>query len=262
MKLEQFYALCLTVMASAGFSLSGLCAPAPEHENQTDTYIVEKGDTLYAISVKYGLNYRELAAYNAIENPGSISVGQEIQLPHVAKKTTEPSKAVAANLAHMTGAAERWGVIQKTMRPKLLVRLCDEFKRDYPDTQYTPEVKRILKGAKKALSSQIIAELADDELEILKGQMDRPDDLVKALRGDKDAAYLIAQMYRDGRFLKNSRRNEQWLKFAAELGHSLACWQLSELYLSTGQQADAARYEKLAISLGFVPPLRLSNRGY
>lgn len=42
--------------------------------------VVQKGDTLYGIAFNYGLDYRELAELNGIENPSLIQVGQTIRL--------------------------------------------------------------------------------------------------------------------------------------------------------------------------------------
>ena len=44
------------------------------------TYVVQKGDTLYSIAFNYGLDYHEIADLNGIQNPGVIKVGQEIRL--------------------------------------------------------------------------------------------------------------------------------------------------------------------------------------
>lgn len=43
-------------------------------------YTVKRGDTLIAIALDHGLDYRELAAWNNIENPSRIQVGQQLRL--------------------------------------------------------------------------------------------------------------------------------------------------------------------------------------
>jgi lipoprotein NlpD len=43
-------------------------------------YVVEKGDTLYSIAFDHGLDYREVAEQNNIENPSAIQIGQQIKL--------------------------------------------------------------------------------------------------------------------------------------------------------------------------------------
>jgi lipoprotein NlpD len=57
--------------------------PAPaakEPDWRPKTYTVKRGDTLYQIALDLGLDYRELAAWNNIENVNRISVGQTLVL--------------------------------------------------------------------------------------------------------------------------------------------------------------------------------------
>ncbi|HEX9180934.1 MAG TPA: peptidoglycan DD-metalloendopeptidase family protein [Burkholderiales bacterium] len=44
------------------------------------TYTVRKGDTLYSIALEHGLDHRELAALNNIENPSRLRIGQQLRL--------------------------------------------------------------------------------------------------------------------------------------------------------------------------------------
>jgi lipoprotein NlpD len=55
-------------------------APAHEAEPAPPTYTVKRGDTLYQIALDHGLDYRELAAWNNIENVNVIHVGQQLVL--------------------------------------------------------------------------------------------------------------------------------------------------------------------------------------
>ena len=48
--------------------------------NASDRYQVVKGDTLYSIAFRYGLDYRDLAKKNGIEPPYNIAVGQVLAL--------------------------------------------------------------------------------------------------------------------------------------------------------------------------------------
>lgn len=52
----------------------------PTEVSQADTYQVVKGDTLYSIAFRYGLDYKTLAKNNGIEPPYNIAVGQLIKL--------------------------------------------------------------------------------------------------------------------------------------------------------------------------------------
>ena len=54
--------------------------PAQEPDWRPQTYTVKRGDTLHQIALDYGLDYRELAALNNIENPNLIRVGQVLRL--------------------------------------------------------------------------------------------------------------------------------------------------------------------------------------
>ena len=54
--------------------------PRPQAGSTAGTYQVVRGDTLYAIAFKHGLDYREVAAWNNIPPPYRIYVGQQLQL--------------------------------------------------------------------------------------------------------------------------------------------------------------------------------------
>jgi lipoprotein NlpD len=53
---------------------------APEADWRPPTYTVKRGDTLHAIALEHGLDYRDIVAWNAIENPNRIEVGQVLRL--------------------------------------------------------------------------------------------------------------------------------------------------------------------------------------
>ena len=60
-------------------------APAPqaaalEPDRRAEYYIVKKGDTLYTIALDHGLDYKELAEWNGIDNPNLIRLGQQLRL--------------------------------------------------------------------------------------------------------------------------------------------------------------------------------------
>jgi lipoprotein NlpD len=55
-------------------------AAQPEPDWRPKTYVVKRGDTLHTIALDHGLDYREMAAWNNIENPNLIRVGQVLRL--------------------------------------------------------------------------------------------------------------------------------------------------------------------------------------
>jgi lipoprotein NlpD len=71
----------------------GTLARAPE---VLPTYTIKRGDTLYQIALDHGLDYRELAAWNNIENVNVIRVGQVLVL--AAPGGTEGGGAVTTPL--------------------------------------------------------------------------------------------------------------------------------------------------------------------
>ncbi|MCR5084928.1 MAG: LysM peptidoglycan-binding domain-containing protein, partial [Succinivibrionaceae bacterium] len=55
-------------------------ATAPRAAAPSGTYRVVKGDTLFSIAFRYGLNYKTLANLNGIEEPYAINEGQLLRL--------------------------------------------------------------------------------------------------------------------------------------------------------------------------------------
>src|SRR5882757_7512467 len=55
-------------------------APAKTLTPASGTYRVQRGDTLYSIAFRHGLDYRELAEWNSIEAPYTIYPGRELRL--------------------------------------------------------------------------------------------------------------------------------------------------------------------------------------
>ena len=48
----------------------------PAIEKPVPTHVVKPKETLVGIALQYGLDYRELAAWNNITNPNALKVGQ------------------------------------------------------------------------------------------------------------------------------------------------------------------------------------------
>ena len=75
-----------------------LAPPAAPPEAPPPTHIVKRGETLYQIALDHGLDYRELAAWNNIENVNVIRVGRVLVLA----PPGEAGAAVAAPGAAVT----------------------------------------------------------------------------------------------------------------------------------------------------------------
>lgn len=159
---------------------------------------------------------------------------------------------------------ERWRAIQATSQPTRLIRLVEEFERDFPASPFSLEGHKLGTAARRALAIQrsvgLSAEFFDDPV----GDAEFRKRLNAAVRGDSEAAYRIALAYRSGTagVGVSFRRMEQWLRFSAELGSGKASWELAEIYNVGGFVADAARFENKALELGYRPGIRLPTRGY
>src|SRR6267154_1498857 len=84
-------------------------AAAPrEHEPPLPpTYTVKRGDTLAQIALDNGLDYRDLAAWNTIDNPNVIRVGQVLVLAAPGSSAPAPGTAVTTPLATAPPIAPR-----------------------------------------------------------------------------------------------------------------------------------------------------------
>lgn len=87
-------------------SIAAMCAREPTtssnkyvvkttNPENSDNYIVQKGDSLYAIGFRFGIDYQQLAAWNEIEAPYWVDEGQVIQL-------SPPSNYVRLNPADVS----------------------------------------------------------------------------------------------------------------------------------------------------------------
>ena len=72
-------------------------APARERESRPPpTYTVKPGDTLAQIALAHGIDYRDLAAWNNIENPNVIRVGQVLVVGAPGQPGTAPSSGTGS----------------------------------------------------------------------------------------------------------------------------------------------------------------------
>ena len=85
--LALWVALVLTtaflVLPGSAFAANQVADPAPSGTwAQSDcTYTVSRGDILSRIAVRYGTNYRALAALNGLSNPNKIFAGMVLRVP-------------------------------------------------------------------------------------------------------------------------------------------------------------------------------------
>lgn len=90
---------------SSRSSTQGLGRPGTS--GQPSTYVVKRGDTLYSIATSNGLEPRELAAMNKIDDPGSLRVGQVLVLarPQTASRAADDSASGSVSVNPVTTTA-------------------------------------------------------------------------------------------------------------------------------------------------------------
>lgn len=64
-------------------------------ETRPETYVVKRGDTLYGIALDHGLEYREIAEWNRLENVNVIRIGQVLRLRPPAEAAVIAAEPVA-----------------------------------------------------------------------------------------------------------------------------------------------------------------------
>ena len=66
-------------------------APAAKPEVLADTtYTVKRGDTMFSIALDHGLDYKDLAAWNNMQDPNRIRVGQQLRIKPPAVQQEAP----------------------------------------------------------------------------------------------------------------------------------------------------------------------------
>ncbi len=81
---------------------------SPRATSGTDAYRVERGDTLYSIAFRHGLDFRELARWNRIDAPYTIYPGQTLRLSAAGARAASPHEVAATSRpAHPPATASK-----------------------------------------------------------------------------------------------------------------------------------------------------------
>ncbi len=127
--------------ASATGKPATLPASAAQAVAATDSgagyYTVKKGDTLYSIALDHGQDHKDVAAWNNIENPGVIRIGQRLRV------APEDNGAPVAVVKPVTSSAPIEVKAEAAPAPK--------------STSNTDNLKREPKGGKLAYSDAALA---------------------------------------------------------------------------------------------------------
>lgn len=182
-------------------------------------------------------------------------------------------------------ADARWNELQGLVNPRRLAIRCEAFLKDFPTSRFASAARVRLSGARGTLiafsgrngellrlafpklsaaevqriengeikSPLRVGDLSLDALDDKAGDSGFREELSKALRGDKDAAQRIGEMYRDGRngVRKSLDRYIAWLRLSTNLGSGISSLRLYELLNDSASPGDALTFLHLAVQQGY-----------
>lgn len=105
---------------------SGLLRPTEAANMDGQIYTVQRGDTLYGIALKHGIDFRKLVELNEIVDPRSLQPGQKIRLSAAEKGSQPvlfalPQQPVTTNIEPTVSPTESAVVSQEENRPDAAV---------------------------------------------------------------------------------------------------------------------------------------------
>ncbi|HEX4880685.1 MAG TPA: caspase family protein [Limnobacter sp.] len=196
------------------------------------------------------------------------AIRQLAQRPFIADNAPVPCRVSPVQMAGQAAgqppalpAQEQadWDALQQLTWPVDLLAQTKAFLQRHPDSALRESVVLLRDGAAQAL-----AVLRSNQVNLYKTSFVTPvlqghDDLLRAARGDKDAAARIARQHKALGTSQGLLRYEGWLQYAAALGNGIASYDLALHYRETSQPLLAAQAEAQALALGYSPPRGLDH---
>ena len=106
-----------------GASAQAKPAAVPAPDSHAGYHTVKKGDTLYSIALDNGQDYKDVAAWNNLDNPNLIKVGQQLRVtppdngaPVAISKPVTSSAPVEVRPAGVAAAAVQTGINSETLK--------------------------------------------------------------------------------------------------------------------------------------------------
>jgi hypothetical protein len=189
--------------------------------------------------------------------------------PFLRKHAQDPE--VAANLRlRMSLALEKapppvddredkaWAAIEQTVVPAERVKLLQAFVSEFKDSRFAQAARTQLE---RAIETEAATRRNAVQVDAGIGDTQFREDQKKGLDGDKDAAYRVALMFRDGTngAPRDDRKMIQWLRHASELKSGIASYALYVYYRDRQMDREAVRYENLAVAQGYTLPMRVAS---
>jgi hypothetical protein len=160
------------------------------------------------------------------------------------------------------GEAALRAQLDSALWPADIVRLAEQYRRQFPDG---PAAAAAELWRERAAESMRVLGRNDVRLHRAAFRPAEPAedwaaDLRLAALGDRGAAVRLAHRARvneDGQAM--AHRYVGWLQYATQLGDERASYELALHFRQQAQPVLAARYEELALNLGYQPPVALDN---
>ena len=265
---------CLIAFATG----AGKPAIAPDNENANTFYTASLVKVLNSASGETPFQdlFRlvKTDTQNTMQNHPVRILREFAQVPFIAENT-RVRRRIAPRVPDAPPPPPRkeeesvaWARLEKLIWPADVAREAASYLKEYPDSQLAGSAQVARDGAREAA-----AILRRNDVRLYRSAFDLlPDlpaevatDIVKAGRGDKDAAARLGQRNHPetgtlGRGVDKLGRYEGWMQYAAALGNGIASYRLALYYRRTGQIQEASEYEALARSLGYTPPPSMDNR--
>ena len=195
------------------------------------------------------------------------------QVPFIAENTTN-RRRLAPRVPNAAPPPPRkedesvaWARLESLIWPADVARVADQYLKDYPDSPLAGSAQVARDGAREA--AQI---LRRNDVRLFRSAFqvapdmpaDTAADIIKAGRGDKDAAARLGQRNSPdvgliGGGVDRIGRYEGWMQYAAALGNGIASYRLALYYRRIGQPQLASQFEGRAKELGYTPPPSLDN---
>lgn len=103
-------AFLFSALPGTAFAANGSAAPAGlQDATCSKTHTVAAGDTLSAISVQYNVSVAEIASANSLQEPYTLSVGQQLCIPGAAQTAATPTATTSGSNSSSTTASSGSG---------------------------------------------------------------------------------------------------------------------------------------------------------
>lgn len=157
---------------------------APTSDWRPPSYTIKAGDTLYKIALDHGLDYRELAAWNYIENPNFIRVGQVLRLTAPGEPSA-PSAATTAPLGSPPNVTESKPIESASAKADAIKTQPKAVKLAYSE-QAMADLTKAVKPSMTASATKPTVEPSKPELSKPELSKPEPPAIVAIEAGDED----------------------------------------------------------------------------